>query len=180
MWIDATVAAGMLFDPKRSKVASHLGYAPAPTATPGRRGGWLWSWALAIPTSSKNKKEALQFISWATSKDYLLRVANNYGWVAVPPGTRKSTYANSDYIKAAPFAQFVLDAIESADMKKPSVQATPYTGIGYVSIVEFPAIGNQVGLEIEKALRKEQSAPDALAKSQIFVEELMKRSGYFK
>lgn len=180
IWIDATVAAGMLFDPKRSKVAVHLGYAPAPTATPSKPGGWLWSWALAIPSSSKNKKEALQFISWATSKDYILRVANNYGWVAVPPGTRKSTYANGDYAKAAPFAQFVLDAIESANMKIPSVLPTPYMGIGYVGISEFPAMGNQVALEIEKALRKEQTTYDALGKSQTFTEELMKRSGYFK
>lgn len=180
IWIDATVAAGILFDSKRSKVAEQLGYVAAPVAVTEKGSAWLWSWALAIPNSSTHKKEAKEFISWATSKAYIQSVAKNFGWVAVPPGTRKSTYADGNYLKSAPFAQFVLQAIESADVKNSGLKPKPYIGIQTVGIPEFPAIGNQVGAEIAKTLRGELSVKEALRKSQSFTTEQMKNSGYLK
>lgn len=180
MWIDATVAAGMLFDAKRSRVAEQLGYVAAPVAVTDKGSAWLWSWALAIPNSSLHKKEAKEFIAWATSKTYIQSVAKNFGWIAVPPGTRKSTYANPNYLQAAPFAQFVLQAIESADVRNAGVKARPYVGIQYAGIPEFPAIGNQVGAEIAKSLHGELSVKEALSRAQSFTVEQMKNSGYLK
>ena len=49
MWIDSTVAAGMLYNPATSKVADKLGFAQAPIATWPKGSNWLWSWALAVP-----------------------------------------------------------------------------------------------------------------------------------
>src|SRR6201996_9788440 len=54
MWIDATVAAGMLYNKKDSKIADQVGFAAAPTETTAKGSHWLWSWALAIPKTSKN------------------------------------------------------------------------------------------------------------------------------
>lgn len=82
MWIDATVAAGMLFNPATSKVADKTGLAPAPIASHPKGSNWLWSWALAVPTSSKNADAARKFIEWATSKDYIALVAQKEGWVS--------------------------------------------------------------------------------------------------
>jgi sorbitol/mannitol transport system substrate-binding protein len=173
IWIDATVAAGMLFDPKRSHVAQQLGYAAAPRASHGSR--WLWSWALAIPNSSNHKAEAEQFIGWATSQGYIQSVAASEGWVAVPPGTRKSTYANPNYLKAAPFARFVLSAIENAgaDVGTGEVSKLPYTPVQFVSIPQFQAIGEQTGQEIARVLKKEQSVDKALKRAQNFAIDQM-------
>ena len=102
MWVDATVAAGLLFDPQQSQVADQLGFAQALVDKHPKGSNWLWSWALAIPTSSDAPDAAKTFITWATSKDYVNLVGAEKGWVAVPPGTRTSTYANQDYTKAAP------------------------------------------------------------------------------
>lgn len=176
IWIDATVAAGMLFDARRSKVSKQLGYAAAPSAATGSV--WLWSWALAIPNSSRHQTEAKQFISWATSRGYLQSVATMQGWVAVPPGTRKSTYSNANYLKAAPFAGFVLKAIENIASVDAGALPKPYIGIQYVSIPEFQVIGDQVGLEIAKVLRAEQSVEKALKRSQNFATDQMKNAGY--
>ena len=33
--------------------------------------GWLWSWALALESASKNKSAAWKFMDWATSKQYI-------------------------------------------------------------------------------------------------------------
>jgi hypothetical protein len=63
----------------------------------------------------KNSAGAKQFVEWATSKDYIKLVAEDLGWASVPPGTRKSTYENPEYQKAAPFTQARLKAMETAD-----------------------------------------------------------------
>jgi hypothetical protein len=64
----------------------------------GKRSNWLWAWALAIPAGTQQEDAALQFIEWATSKDYIELVAENEGWANVPPGARTSLYENPDYI----------------------------------------------------------------------------------
>ena len=90
--------------------------------------GWSWSWALGIPASTQKADAAKKFLAWATSKDYAKLVGESEGWVSAPPGTRASTYANPDYIKAAPFADTVLKAIQVADPAHPTVNPVPYTG----------------------------------------------------
>jgi sorbitol/mannitol transport system substrate-binding protein len=171
MWIDATVAAGILFDAKRSSVSAQLAFAPAPVVGGARNGTWLWSWTLAIPSSSPHKTEAAQFIAWATSRGYLQSVAASQGWIAVPPGTRRSTYANPLYLKAAPFARFVLDAIEHGPEQQSA--GRPYIAVQYVSIPEFQVIADQTGQEMAKLLRGEQDAAKALKRSQNFALEHM-------
>jgi len=43
MWIDATVAGGILENPKQSQVAGKVGYAPAPIAVTANGSHWrLW------------------------------------------------------------------------------------------------------------------------------------------
>ena len=71
MWVDATVAAGLLFDPQQSQVADKLGFAQAPVDKHPKGSNWLWSWALGIPASSDAIDDAKTFINWATSKDYV-------------------------------------------------------------------------------------------------------------
>jgi sorbitol/mannitol transport system substrate-binding protein len=53
MWVDATIAASFISDPKQSKVANKVAFAQAPTAVTPKGANWLWAWALAIPAGSK-------------------------------------------------------------------------------------------------------------------------------
>ncbi|PZA06116.1 MULTISPECIES: sugar ABC transporter substrate-binding protein [unclassified Meiothermus] len=180
MWIDATVAAGYLANPKTSKVADKIGFAKAPVAVTPNGSHWLWSWALAIPKSSKKVDAAKTFITWATSKEYIELVGNTQGWVSAPPGTRYSTYNNPNYQKAAPFAKVVLDSINTADPTKPTLKPVPYTGIQFVGIPEFQAIGTQVGQFIAGIVAGKASLDDGLNQAQAAVEKLMKEAGYLK
>ena len=123
MWIDATVAASFVSNPKDSTVADKVGYALAPDTGLGKRGNWLWAWSLAIPAGTQKADAAQKFVSWATSKAYLELVASKEGWANVPPGTRSSLYANPEYQKAAPFAKMTLDSINAADPTHPTRQA---------------------------------------------------------
>jgi sorbitol/mannitol transport system substrate-binding protein len=180
MWIDATVAASFVTNPKESKVADKVGFALAPDNGLGKRGNWLWAWSLAIPASSKKVEAAEKFIAWATSKEYLELVASKEGWANVPPGTRTSLYKNPKYLKAAPFAQMTLDSINSADPTHPTVDPVPYVGVQFVAIPEFQGIGTAVGQQFSAALAGKLSADQALQNAQKLTEREMKRAGYIK
>ncbi|MBF2048573.1 MAG: sugar ABC transporter substrate-binding protein [Elainella sp. C42_A2020_010] len=180
MWVDATVAAGLISNPKESNVYDKVGFARAPIENYPNGSNWLWAWALAIPKTSKSPEAAERFIAWATSKEYIQLVANQNGWVAVPPGTRTSTYENPNYQKAAPFASIVLRSIQSADITQPAAQPTPYKGVQYVDIPEFQAIGASVGQTMAAALTGNTSVERALQQSQTSTERFMRHTGYIR
>jgi len=180
MWYDATVAASLLEDPKSSKVAGKNGYAPAPVKDT-KWSGWLWAWSLAMPSTSKNKDAAWQFMSWATSKDYVKLVGNQLGWARVPPGSRESTYEIPEYKKAAAaFADLTVQAINQADVTNAGTQPRPYTGVQYVGIPEFQSLGTSVSQEISAAIAGRQTVDQALAKGQALAEQVAKEGGYKK
>ena len=180
MWQDATVAAGFLFDPKRSQVADKVGFAQAPIEKWNKGNGWLWAWALGIPSSSTHAAEAKKFIEWATSKDYIAMVGKNEGWVTAPPGTRQSTYDNPEYQKAAPFAKPVLEAIQTADPVQTTKDPKPYVGITFATIPEMQAIGNFMGQQVAAALTGKATVDDALNAAAANADRTLKQAGYFK
>jgi sorbitol/mannitol transport system substrate-binding protein len=181
MWIDATVAASFVSDPKASKVADKVGYAPAPCGTTCKNANWLWAWSLGIPAGSKKVEAAEKFIAWATSKPYAELVASKDGWANVPPGTRKSLYANPDYQKAAPFAAMSLQAIDSAN---PGLDGNdkpkPYIGVQFAAIPEFQGIGTAVGQQFAAALAGSSTADQALKNAQALTLREMTKAGYIK
>jgi sorbitol/mannitol transport system substrate-binding protein len=180
MWIDATIAASFVSDPKQSKVADQMAFAQAPTAVTPKGANWLWSWNLAIPAGSKKVDAAQKFVTWATSKDYIQLVGKTNGWANVPTGTRKSTYANADFQKAARFASAELKAIESANPNDSTLPKSPYTGVQFAAIPEFQSIGIAVGQQMSAALAGKTSVDAALKAGQIAAEREMKKAGYYK
>jgi sorbitol/mannitol transport system substrate-binding protein len=179
MWIDATVAGGMLENTKESQVGGKMGYAPSPIEATPNGSHWLWSWAFAIPKAAKQAEAAQKFAVWATSKDYIKLVADDIGWPGVPPGTRKSTYDNPEYQKA-PFAAPTLQAMQTADPTNPAIKPVPYTGIQFVGIPEFQSFGTVVGQNISGALAGKSSVDQALKDSQAAVSRAVKQAGYPK
>jgi len=180
MWIDATIAASFITDPKQSKVADKVAFAQAPTAVTPKGANWLWAWALAIPAGTKNADAAQKFISWATSKDYIQLVAKTNGWGSVPTGTRKSTYASADFQKAAKFAAAEKLAIDTANPSDSTLPKSPYVGVQFAAIPEFQAIGVAVGQQMSAALAGKTSVDDALKASQVAADREMKKAGYYK
>ena len=178
MWIDATSGAGYIFDKNSSQVADKTAFAPAPIAVTPNGSHWFWAWALAIPKTSRQIDTAKSFLTWATSKEYIDLVGKTDGWTVVPPGTRQSTYANPAYLQAAPFAKMVEQAISTADLNHPTAQPVPYTGIQYVAIPEFQAIGTTVGQFIAAALTGQTTVDEALKRAQSSVTATMQQAGY--
>jgi sorbitol/mannitol transport system substrate-binding protein len=180
MWIDATVAASFVSDPKASKVADKVGFAHAPCGTTCKNGNWLWAWALGVPSGSKKVDAAKKFIAWATGPDYLALVASKEGWANVPPGTRTSLYENPEY-KKVPFSAMTLASIDSAD---PSLNGNskpkPYIGVQFAAIPEFQGIGTEVGQQFSAVLAGQTKLDAALNTAQQITERAMTKAGYIK
>lgn len=180
MWVDATIAASFITDPKQSKVADKVAFAQAPQAATAKGANWLWAWALAIPAGSQKVDAATKFITWATSKDYVQLVAKERGWAAVPTGTRKSTYLSREFRQAAKFAEAEQRAIFSANPSDSTLPKSPYVGVQFAAIPEFQAIGIAVGQQMSAALAGKASVDDALKASQTAADREMKKAGYYK
>jgi sorbitol/mannitol transport system substrate-binding protein len=165
MWYDATVGAGQL-EAANSPVRGKNGYVPAPVERTGAA-GWLWSWALAIPRTSKKPGLAWRYVAWATGPHYVEeagpRIAG--GWAAIPPGTRRSTYEIAAYRRAArAFAEPTLAAIESAPIEDPGTTRRPGNpGIQYVGVPQFQDVGNQCTEQFAEVIRGRSRIGPALA-----------------
>ncbi len=170
MWYDATSAAGSLEDPASSKVVGRIGYVAAPVEHTASA-GWLYTWSLGIPRTSGHQAAAWQFMSWATSKEYIHLVGEKLGWSRVPPGSRASTYRIPQYAKAAAaFAGPTLESISSADPTHPTTEPVPYTGVQFLDIPEFEDLGTRVSQQITASIAGQQSVADALDQSQSYAE----------
>jgi polyol transport system substrate-binding protein len=174
MWYDATVAAGLL-EADDSDVKGKNGYAPAPVEeTPAS--GWLWTWALAIPTASENVDAAWEYISFATGPEYIEQAGTRVpgGWAAIPPGTRRSTYEIPQYEEAAAaFAEPTLDAISAAPIDDPGTTPRPgLPGVQYVAIPEFQDVGNRCTEEFSAVIAGRETIDEALANCQDIAAEV--------
>ncbi len=147
-------------------------YAPAPVEKT-ESAGWLYSWSLAIPTTTKHKDAAWDFISWMTNKDYIKLVGNNIGWERVPPGSRQSTYEISEYAAVAKaYAKPTLDAMYSAKQATSMVNPVPYPGLQFVAIPEFQDLGTRVSQQISAAIAGQKSVGEALKQAQQYAEPI--------
>ncbi len=180
MWIDATIAASFITDPKQSKVADKVAFAQAPTMVTPKGANWLWAWALAVPAGTKNAAAAQKFIEWSTSKEYINLIGKEVGWGNVPTGTRKSTYTNENFLKAAKFAAAEKAAIDSANPNDSTLPKSPYVGVQFAAIPEFQAIGIAVGQQMSSALAGKTTIDKALKASQVAADREMKKAGYYK
>jgi sorbitol/mannitol transport system substrate-binding protein len=166
MMYDATSMASSI-EADGSAVKGKVGYVPAPHDRT-QKSGWLWTWAWGIQAASDNKDAAWEFISWASSKKYQEQVGNELNWTSAPAGNRKSLYANPEYQRAAQswYRQEYIAETNSADPKNPGIAARPYSGIGFLDIPEFAALGTRVSEQISSAIAGQQSVDAALEKSQ--------------
>lgn len=179
LWVDATIAASFLSDPRTSQVAKSVAFVQAPYSVTPKGANWLWAWSLAVPKGSRHGDLAQRFVAWATSKGYIERVAQQKGWAAVPTGTRQSTYAQPEFRRVAAFAAAEKKAIDSVDPGDSTLPRSPYQGVQFAAIPEFQTIGIAVGQQISAALAGRVSVEQALRAGQQAAEREMRSAGYY-
>jgi len=70
--------------------------------------------------------------------------------------------------------------MQTADPTNPCIKPVPYTGVQFVGIPEFQAIGTTVGQNIAGALTGATTLDAALKSSQTAAERAVKKGGYLK
>ncbi len=83
-------------DPKKSKIAGKVGYAPVPRGSAGLR-STLIAWCLSIGSKSKNKEATWIFIQWLASREMVLRQAK----MKLPVG-RESAWKSPEFQSSMP------------------------------------------------------------------------------
>ncbi len=175
-----TIAASFVTDPKQFKVADKVAFAQAPIAVTPKGANWLRAWALGIPAGSKKVEAAEEFVRRATSKEYVQLMAKEKGLKAVPNGTRKSTYLNADFLKAAVFAEAEKKAIDSVNPNDIMSPKSPYKGVQCAAIPEFQVIGIAVGQQMSAAHAGQTTVNQVLKTSWTLAERQTQRGGYYK
>ncbi len=170
MWYDATSMVSSVEDPASSNVAGDVGYVPAPVSETDAA-GWLYSWSLAIPSTSEHKDTAWDFVSWMTDQDYIELVGEELSWERVPPGSRLSTYEIPEYAEVSEaYAEATLTAMGEATQQNTMTEPVPYPGIQFVGIPEFQDLGTRVGQQMSAAIAGQQTVDEALDQAQSFAE----------
>jgi len=94
MWTDASVFYGQIVDPSKSQIpAESVGIATFPAGPKQNTPYIVVSWGMAIAKKSKSMDTAMQFLSWATSKDLAKR-----GMLANITMARSSVWADSEVL----------------------------------------------------------------------------------
>ena len=107
-------------------------------------------------------------------------MAKEKGWAAVPTGTRKSTYANPEFLKAAKFAEAEKKAIDIANPNDSTLPKSPYVGVQFAAIPEFQSIGLAVGQQMSAVLAGKTSIDAGLKAGQAAADREMRKAGYYK
>ncbi len=170
MWYDATSMVSAIEDPSSSEVAGNVGYVPAPVEET-QSAGWLYSWSLAIPSTTENPEAAWDFVSWMTHPDYFQLVGEEISWERLPPGSRLSTYEIPEYAEVSQaYSEATLTSMNEATQDNTMVNPVPYPGIQFVAIPEFQDLGTRVGQQISAAIAGQITVDEALSQSQSFAQ----------
>lgn len=176
IYYDATVSAGT-FAKDDSAVKGKVGYATAPTAVKENT-GTIGGWGIAITAGSENKDAAFDFLRWATSKEYVALVQEEFGYASTPSGTRISTYENEAYLEACDFAATTKTAIETADAIHPAINETPYTGNSLPNLPEYSSWGETLAAELASYVADQKDLDSCIAACQEAIDTAAEEGGY--
>ena len=180
IWVDATSAAGRLYNKETSKVADAIGYAKGPGEVTNVGNGWFWAWALAIPSTSTKAEAAKSFVKWATSKDYVKLVAKTGGIRDLASGN-----AQVDILRGVSQGSSVRRGDRESDPVGRSFEADTrsralHRNSSFVIIPEYQGIGTTTGQAIAGALAGQTTVDQALQTAQDSAVQAMTEAGYIK
>jgi multiple sugar transport system substrate-binding protein len=143
-------------DPSRSKVIGKMEFTTLPDAQkPGQ--AEIGNWLIAIPRTSQNAAEAVEFLVWATSAEQMKRSA-----LRGNPPTRKSLFRDPELVAKNPAYPALLRSLESS---KPRPR-TPH----------WNEIENAFGIFLSKANSGELSPAEAMNQANAEIEKILQRA----
>jgi multiple sugar transport system substrate-binding protein len=153
-----------------STVAKTVRYGMVPRGPAGDFPG-VACHGFGIPTGSRKKGAAWEFIKWALSKEMLTRLVKEHGYPSV---CRRSV------IQSEPFKQAL--TLNGQDVASLYLKVLEQLGDGaymrYRTVPVFPQVGDKINRAIESIATKQMSATAALKQAQQQAIEAIKMGGY--
>jgi multiple sugar transport system substrate-binding protein len=153
-----------------STVKKTVRYGMVPAGPAGRFPG-VACHGFGIPTGSRNKGAAWEFIKWALSKEMLTRLVKEHGYPSV---CRRSV------IKSEAFKEAL--TLNGQDVAALYLKVLDQMGDGsymrYRTVPVFPQVGDKINRAIEAIATKQMSASAALKQAQQQSIEAIKMGGY--
>ena len=179
MWIDATVAASFVTDPRIE--GRGQGRLRARARQRSRQARQLAVGLVAGGSCRHEEGRRRGEVHLLGDQQAIYRARRFEGGL----GQRSSGHAQvalrePRISESCAFAKMTLDSINSADPTHPTVKPVPYTGVQFVAIPEFQGIATDVGQDFSAALAGTMTVDAALAKAQATTEAAMKKAGYIK
>lgn len=166
IFVDASIFAAMLEDPKKSTVGGKIGYAQIPKGPTGLRKTNLWYWSLSINALSKHKEAAALFIAWATSKDTCLKLETEAGGTGGP--ARTSIWESGKFQKSSGLpAEWFKASMECMDVVDPDCQP---------KMQEWYEFQNYIGVALSDAIAGAKAPEAALKEAADKTRELLSKS----
>jgi len=138
-------------DPKKSKLAGKVGYAPVPRGPAGIRSS-LIAWCLSIGSKSKQKEATWLFIQWLASKEMNMRQAK----MKIPVG-RQSAWNSKEYQSSMP--KDWLDSFAKSIPTAAVNQANPL-------VVQVPETRDAIGKAIVAVIQGGNAREEAMKAQQ--------------
>ena len=160
MYLDTTVVAGQIEDPKKSKVVGKVGWALHPEGT--RRGSQTGGFGIGIPKNAENKEAAFLLMQWLTSKkgDKLVALAGGNP-------SRFSTHEDSDVVAKFPHMPIFGEALKHADPDWRPI------------IPVWGKVNADIGTTMSKVLTEGIDIKEALDGVAERSEKIMEEAGYY-
>ena len=153
MWVDATIAASFITDPKQSKVADKVAFAQAPYG--GHAQGRELAVGLGAGDSGRHQERRrgaeVHQLGHVEGLHQAGRPRKKAGRTC-PPARASRPTPTPEFLKAAKFADAEKKAIDSANPNDSTLPKCPYVGVQFAAIPEFQAIGIAVGQQMSAAL----------------------------
>lgn len=160
MYLDTTVVAGQINDPKKSKVVGKVGWALHPEGV--RRGSQTGGFGIGIPKNAQNKEAAFLLMQWLTSKkgDKLVALAGGNP-------SRFSTHQDADVNAKFPHMKVFGEALKYADPDWRPI------------IPVWGKINADIGTTMSKVLTEGIDIKEALDGIAERTEKVMEEAGYY-
>src|SRR5262245_34086004 len=167
MICDADFFAANYEDPKKSKVAGKVGYAPLPVGPGGKTYSGLWTWALGISNATKNKEAAWLFVQWATAPRTLLNATVNF----------RNYNPSRMSVTNDPRVQEIMASWGGGSYLKTVAKNLETAKVAWVPQSERTRVGDIWARALHEVYFQRMSAADALKKASTEVDKVLKEAG---
>ena len=167
MICDADFFAANYEDPKKSKVAGKVGYAPLPVGPGGKTYSGLWTWALGISNATKNKDAAWLFVQWATAPRTLLNATVNF----------RNYNPSRMSVTNDPRVQEIMGSWGGGSYLKTMARNLETAKVAWVPESERQRLGDIWARALHEVYFQRMSAADALKKASNEVDKVLKEAG---